>query len=248
MSTPDAFDRAARELEKIEREGDAFVVTFGLRGAERVSVSPGWVAIERDTPDGEPRDIIDGKVTGRYVGARWVGPGEGPRALYIEPRWTGDVEFEPYSDEAYDDADEIAVPVEFPSGVVPVTQDGRVDRTRAIVDAAKNLTKAMDVRESPRGSVSYNLTIEGGLRPDAEDALLALIRAMALPAPTWTSTPPSEPGFYWARISINGWNHTAVCSIGSDGAPNFPGEMRVHARSMPECVQWWHGRIALPGE
>lgn len=123
------------------------------------------------------------------------------------------------------------------------------DRTRAIVDAAERLARAMNLDVSPHGYARYDLSLEDGLTPEADDALLVLARALALPAepaPAWTRTPPSEPGWYWtvcrtdlsprpflARLNDAGLWHVeeSEFSIPLDDVANW---------------EWWPVRIEEP--
>ncbi len=72
-----------------------------------------------------------------------------------------------------------------------------VDRTRAIVEAAEKLAKALKVD----GAVKHPCDAE--LLPERTQALVAdLARALALPAPKWTREPPKEPGDYYWRSNF----------------------------------------------
>lgn len=67
-----------------------------------------------------------------------------------------------------------------------------VDKTRAIVEAASEVARVCgDQRDG-----------YGDELPEAEAALQKLSAALALPEPEWTTTVPSEPGWYWRRVRL----------------------------------------------
>lgn len=87
--------------------------------------------------------------------------------------------------------------------VEEIERNKRQDRTRAIVEAAERLVTAMraESRLDSEGApfASHDAVDIDDLREDVKEPLLDLIRALALPSPQWTRTPPSEDGYYWTR-------------------------------------------------
>ena len=88
------------------------------------------------------------------------------------------------------------------------------DRTRAIVEAAQLLASAVVSlkHEEPEFDALHGDTCSAYFH--MLEAHADLEAALSLPAPQWTRTPPSEPGFYFARQ----WNQPVGGSFG-DGTP-----------------------------
>ena len=68
---------------------------------------------------------------------------------------------------------------------LPASQPVTESKLRAVYEAAERL-------------VARNA--EGGSLVEAWEALEAVLALPAEPAPAWTKTPPSEPGWYWLRV------------------------------------------------
>ena len=129
------------------------------------------------------------------------------------------------------------------------------DRTRAIVEAAERLARAMNLDVSPHGSARYDMSLEDGLTPEADDALLVLARALALPAepaPAWTSRPPTESGWYFARWGGAPAGVVRVARGYDESDPTLHlwtmGEELCEPLSEVEGVEWWPMPIQPPPE
>lgn len=95
------------------------------------------------------------------------------------------------------------------------------DRTRAIVEAAENLEQAIHERAEQQTAgrnamladleyaVEHGGALDGSI---ARECVRQIVRAVSLPSPSWTRTPPSEPGYYWNRKRCEDGSF-AVCGV-----------------------------------
>jgi hypothetical protein len=128
-------------------------------------------------------------------------------------------------------------------------------RTRAIVEAAERLAKEIDLSLAPYGYARYILNAGGTMPKAAESALCDLARALALPAepaPAWTRTPPSEPGWYFASW---GGAPAGIVRVGRGYDEDDPalhvwttGDDLCESLSGLEGVEWWPVPIQIPEE
>lgn len=130
------------------------------------------------------------------------------------------------------------------------------DRTKAIVEAAERLAHGLDLSLTPSGAI-YRTGHAKECECDHEDDLDALLiplgRALALPAepaPAWTRTPPSEPGWYFARWGGAPAGVVRVAPKSVEGKPTLHMWMmgEEFCEPMSECVlvEWWPEPIKLP--
>lgn len=111
------------------------------------------------------------------------------------------------------------------------------DRTRAIVEAAEKLAKAIELRlvRDANGvafAVQHYTVSDSKVRDPAGAALRELADALAIPAAQWTRTPPSEPGVYHARLPSGAIELVGVFI-------SAPG-MRADARERSVTRLWLH--------
>lgn len=102
------------------------------------------------------------------------------------------------------------------------------DRTKAIVEAAERLAKGLDLSVMPNGAIyrtGHAKECECDHDDELDELLIPLGKALSLPSPQWTRTPPSSDGFWFAR------DHTPL--------PNW--EKQTHLYHRAGCV--WYGPL-----
>lgn len=119
------------------------------------------------------------------------------------------------------------------------------DRTRAIVQAAEEVARAMQLEISKHGAVAY-------VTPAEEYAVLEqLARAIALPVPTWSKDPPQRSGDYFVCSTERGAAPFVTHVRGTLGAPFYGKLSFLDQRGMAVPVTslgyvWWPIEIEKP--
>ena len=135
------------------------------------------------------------------------------------------------------------------------------DRTRAIVEAAEALESALHERAEQHvvgrnaelRDVEYMIEHGGGLDGSiARECVRQLVRAVAIPSPQWTRTPPSEPGLYFLRVPDPRGKHRikigAINPQQGHGEVSFiGGDLGVPLAELNEH-EWWPVPIQPPEE
>lgn len=123
------------------------------------------------------------------------------------------------------------------------------DRTKAIVEAAERLAKGLDLSVMPNGAIyrtGHAKECECDHDDELDELLIPLGKALSLPSPQWTRTPPSEPGVYWHRYA---GRRPYLVSIGDPRAPEV-GEQYVLTGAVSAWSvvggEWFPVRIEEP--